>query len=271
VIRTPFATGNTTGFKEEEPMPQKPTLGTDDESTRAEVAKRKAALAQTTDDSPAPGVAAASPRDAGKNAWDFGHDFDGGSHRGGAELESIKEEFITDLHASWPYDLDFGPAQNASKVPERLRAQGLRDFELYAYLTLIGFELSPAEREKAFGEVNLPRFVKRPEIIKALAVIGANPPVLNEFGAALPTTPAVQEAVRAIGEAYASIKAGASSAAMAPDHDAKLWKDYYSHGSFENVFVENLRQREAKAGSHGSAGGFTEGSTPQGDAGGGRK
>lgn len=251
-----------------------PLTGSDDE-TAAIMAKKKAdaekAAETSADDSPAPGVAAASPRDASKAAWDHGHDFDGGSHRGGAELETIKKELIEDLHASWPYDYDFGPQQNAAKVPERLRAQGVKDFELYAYLTLIGFELSPAEREKAFGEVNLVRLVKRPEIAKALATIRANAPAVDLRGVPAAENAAALAAVEIIGAAYAAIKAGASSAAMAPDHDAKLWKDYYSHGSFENVFVENLRQREAKAGSHGSAGGFSEGSTPQGDADGGRK
>ena len=67
-----------------------PKLTGTDEETAEIMRKRKAALAQETDDSPAPGTAAASPRDAGKAAWDFGHDFDGGSHRGGAELEAIK-------------------------------------------------------------------------------------------------------------------------------------------------------------------------------------
>lgn len=252
-------------------MPQKPTLGTDDESTRAEVAKRKAALVQETDDSPAPGSPAASPRDAGKNAWDFGHDMDGGSHRGGAELEAIKEEFIADLHASWPYDFDFGPEQNAAKIPARLAKQGLRDFELYAYLVLVGAELSPAEREKAYGEVNLVRFVKRPEIAKALTAILANPPTVDLRGVEAAPNAAVLAAVGTIGAAYAAIKAGASSAAMAPAKDDQLWQDYYSRGTMANVFVENTRQREAKKGTPGAgAGGFSE-TSPGGGSGGGLK
>ena len=245
-----------------------PKLTGTDEETAEIMRKRKAALAQETDDSPAPGTAAASPRDAGKAAWDFGHDFDGGSHRGGAELEAIKEEFIEDLHASWPYDLDFGPEQNAAKVPAHLAKQGFRDFELYAYLVLTGFELSPAEREKAYGEVNVRRFVKRPEIAKALGAILSNPPVVDLRGVTLPFSAEVLSAVAVIGDAYAAIKAGASSAALAPAKDAQLWQDYYSRGTLANCFVENLRQREAKSGSHGSAGGFSETSSPGGAAGG---